>query len=209
MQTQTINYVETEIGANISQRLLTELGYNVSGSYFPKITLALFKGIAECQAIFANVNHPTAIVVEDLNGSFLMGAKLEYIANVDEPSNPGNWAVSWTFNEKDLEGIDNIHKLHDSQCEMQLNNVAFRDFSMQFDDSVAMFQIYFAIIKTILHWLEENVKEDIAIELVLENGFTARAEIENGVVLKSITPEGELKEKIKNDAVSAMASGIK
>ena len=93
-------FKETSISEDFS-RALAQQCFLLGPSHTPRIATVLFHGVSTCLGAMKNTTIPKAIVFRSLDSSFLAGAKVEYIANSDDPSNPsaGRWDYTWTFDE--------------------------------------------------------------------------------------------------------------
>lgn len=189
---------ETSI-AHIWQELLEKDMLCTDESYGIKTAYTLFTGATALLSAKKNQAKPTAFIIDELNGNFVMGAVVEYHAGKDK-KDPGNWSYAWTFNKSDIPENAEVFHIYDGMG------------SQMFFDSVAMNKYNFTMLsecivptitgmaKTISKWLDDNVNENDIVGVELDGVFQARVAVEGGEVVKSIEVIGDTKAMIKNDA---------
>ena len=70
---------------------------------------------------------------------------------------------------------------------------------MKFSDDGVGIMMFNLILDGISQWLDENAVDGDERSLVSTGVMEAACAVENGVVTKSLTPQGEIKELIKGD----------
>lgn len=144
---------------------------------------------------------PVSLVIEDLKGNFLMAGIVEYHPNEEDASKPGNWSYVMTFDEKDVENTT-IYKSNDSHFQRYVANALYTMYNASFTDNNSLGHLQQCVIvfaTSLIEWLNNNAEAEDR-ELVFEKYFIARTGVEDGTIIKSITPDEETKIFIKGDA---------
>ena len=169
-----------------------------------------FAAIANFLAKVKSTDHPVGLLLEDENGNFQFGAKVEYFPNANEDM-PGNWGFSFTFNNEDMNNCQLYHSNSKESKEITLDiaehQYAFlfqadvNDKNVEETKRILISSIIECAVKTVKQWIDENsisidpVTTEIRGKVILDAMLD-----ENGIKVGSITPSGELKNIIKNDA---------
>lgn len=194
-------FKETNILEDFSKALAQQC-FLIGPSHTPRIATVLFHGVSSCLGDMKNTTIPKAIVFRALDHSFLAGAKVEYIANVDDPTNPaaGRWDYTWTFVEDDLKGCDCVEVANNSLVTTYFISSGISLYNMKFAGPDLCALMMTMMIEFIINWLKENATESETAVLTLEGVFNASAVVENGKIVMGIVPDGEMKVLIKNDS---------
>ena len=192
---------ETNILEDYS-RALAQQCFLIGPSHTPRIATVLFHGVSTCLGAMKNINIPKAIVFRSLDHSFLAGAKVEYIANRDDPSNPsaGRWDYTWTFYEEDLKGCDCVEVANNSLVSTYFVSSGITLYNMRFAGQDLCVLMMIMMVEMIINWLKENASESEPAILTLDGVFKATATVENGKIVMGIVPDGEMKVLIKDDS---------
>ena len=145
-----------------------------------------------------------ALVLTDVNGVFRFAGIVEYHENETNKDEPGNWSYVLTFNEEDLESICKKREVKkylfsDDAFKNVLDKVAYDIGSVQFEHSRYMYDACLLCVDTLLGILDKEAKENEVVDIEMPGYFTASVEIEGGVKIFSIVPDGAMKELIKGD----------
>ena len=183
-------------------KTLAQQCFLIGPSHTPRIATVLFHGVSSCLGSMKNPTIPKAVVFRSLDHSFLAGAKVEYIANADDPSNPaaGRWDYTWTFYEDDLKGCDCIEVANNSLVSTYFISSAITLYNMRFAGQDLCVLMMTMMVEMIINWLKENATESEPAILTLDGAFKATATVENGKVVMGIVPDGEMKVLIKDDS---------
>lgn len=194
-------FKETNIPEDFSRALASQ-SFLIGPSHTPRIATVLFHGVSRCLGSMKNTTIPKAVVFRSLDSSFLAGAKVEYIANADDPSNPsaGRWDYTWTFYEEDLKGCDCIDVSSNALVSTFFISSASDLYNMRFAGQDVCVLMMVMMIEMIINWLKENVSESEPMMMTLDGVFKATAAVENGKITMGIVPDGEMKVLIKDDS---------
>ena len=145
-----------------------------------------------------------ALVLTDVTGNFKFAGIVEYHENKDNPDEPGNWSYVMTFDPKTL---DNIEKnkglkklLYTSDAFKAIfDKVAYDVASIQFQHDTYMYDACLIVVDTLLQILDREAKENEVVDIELPGYFTASVSVEDGEKIFAITPDGHMKQIIKDD----------
>ena len=167
----------------------------------PIIATTLFHGVSCCLGGIKNVSIPKAIAFRLIDGTFLAGAKVEFIKNEADPTNPaaGRWDYIWTTFEEDLEGADIIEAQSNSMVPTYFYESASQLYEMKFQDPSSTMYMTTLLLEMIIQWARDNAKENDPAVLTLPGVFKITGEVEDGEVVIGINPDGEMKVLIKDD----------
>lgn len=145
-----------------------------------------------------------ALVLTDVNGVFRFAGIVEYHENETNKDEPGNWSYVLTFNEEDLESVckkRNVKKFlfGDDAFKNILDKVSYDIGSITFEHSRFMYDACLLCVDTLIGILDKEAKEDEVVDVEMPGYFTASVEVEGGVKIFSIVPDGAMKELIKGD----------
>ena len=145
-----------------------------------------------------------ALVLCDVTGNFKFASIVEYHENKDNPDEPGNWSFVMTFDPKTLDNIEK-HKglkklLYSSDAfKAVFDKVAYDVAAIQFQHQTYMFDACLLVIDTLLQVLDREAKEGEIVDIELPGYFTASVSVEDGEKVFAITPDGHMKQIIKDD----------
>ena len=193
-------FKETNILEDYSKALAQQC-FLIGPSHTYRIATVLFHGVSVCLGAMKSTTIPKAIVFRSIDHSFIAGAKVEYIANIDDPTNPaaGRWDYTWTFFEDDLKGCDCVEVTNNSLVTSYFISSAISLFNMKFAGPDLCSLMMVMMVELIINWLKENATESEPAILTLEGVFKATAIVENGKIVMGIVPDGEMKVLIKDD----------
>lgn len=193
-------FKETNIPEDYSKSLAQQ-SFLLGPSVVSKVATTLFHGVSTCLGTMKNTSVPKAVIFRSLDHSFLAGAKVEYIQNVDDPSNPsaGRWDYTWTFYEEDLKGADCVEVANNSLVSSYFTSSGISLYNMRFNAQDLCIAMMTMMIEMIINWLKENASEADPAILVLDGAFKATATVVDGKIEMGIIPDGEMKVLIKDD----------
>ena len=195
-------FKETTIPETVSKASTTN-GYAAGAPHIYRVATVLFHGISSCLGSIKNTTVPKAIIFKNIDGSFLAGAKVEYVPNEDDPSNPaaGRWDYTWTFYEEDLKGAECIDATVNTLIGTCLTSSALSLYNMRYESVPCAILLSVIVLETIKGWLTENAQESEDTILVLDGVFKASSRVVDGKIEMGIVPSGEMKVLIKNDSM--------
>jgi hypothetical protein len=118
----------------------------------------------------------------------------------DNKENPGNWTLTWTFNEEDLPANTNKLDLQNDNTHPYFRVAAGEKYGIKFYDRSALVILMTVAAEQLYKWLDENAKEGSIIDIELESVFTASVEVVDGNKVFAVEPAGEIKTLIKDDS---------
>lgn len=194
-------FKETSIPEDLV-KILTRQNFMCGPQHIYKIATVLFHGVSSCLGAMKTTAMPKAIVFRSMDHSFLAGAKVEFIPNTDDPTNPsaGRWDYTWTFYENDLNGADIIDVATNNLVSTCFASSAVTLYNMKFAGQDLCILIMTTLVEIIINWLKENTTEAEPAVLTLDGVFKATASVVNGKIEMGIIPDGEMKVLIKDDS---------
>ena len=151
----------------------------------------------------SKADEAVALVLSDVSGNFKFAGIVEYHENKDNPDEPGNWSYVMTFDPKTLDTIEKnkgLKKLlYGETFNGVFDKVAYDIAGIQFQHSSYMFDACSLVIDTLLQVLDREAKEGEVVDIELPGYFTASVSIEDGEKVFAITPDGHMKQIIKDD----------
>lgn len=183
------------------------IGYTFSDDNRPELIVKAF--FAASAAYLSKVkvskaDEAVALVLTDVAGNFKFAGIVEYHENKDNPDEPGNWSYVMTFDPKTLDNIEK-HKglkklLYSSDTFLAVyDKVAYDVAAIQFQHQTYMFDACLLVIDTLLQVLDREAKDGEIIDIELPGYFTASVSVEDGEKVFAITPDGHMKQVIKDD----------
>lgn len=163
----------------------------------------IFSAIADTLKFNQNKDvEKTGFVLKDDKGNFKLGAIMTFRKPEDgSEEDTGNWFLELTFDEDDMDGIENIIDNHNDifiRCATQdAYDIAYG----RFKSVDMMYTMFIRAIDTLVAFLDQNASETEEVEVNLRGVFTATVGVEDGVKVFAITPGEIIKQLIKNDSV--------
>ena len=191
---------DTSFPENYSRGLYDEFNYDLNATYTGMIADVVFSSIASVLSAMKSMDHPTAFIVDKTSNVFVAAAVAQYFPNEEDPKKPGNWSLTFTFNENDIPENATTFRLTDSQIHSHFRSIAADKYHFQFStpESIIIMPSYF--FAQLYKWLDENAKEGEEVCIEYEGVFQARVAVEGGEKVFAIEPDGEIKVLIKDDA---------
>lgn len=188
---------ESQIPAHLVQTVLTKCGFDIDETIALNYTTCIFMAINKFMKLKKSKTEPVALEVKSLNGEFLLGACVRYHENED-PEMPGNWSYEYTFIEDDLKDVSSRFLATDSLFGSILSSVMIDNFGYVWNIDIGLgSKLTIEAINVIKAFLDSNVTESEEVELEHSDLFIARAAVEGGEKVMSITPAEKAKIEIK------------
>ena len=145
-----------------------------------------------------------ALVLTDISGNFKFAAIVEYHENNDNPDEPGNWSYVMTFDAATLDNIEKsktVKKLLYSSDAFKgvFDKVSYDIAGIQFQHQQYMFDACELVVDTLVQVLDREAKDGEIVDIELPGYFTASVSVEDGDKIFAITPDGHMKQIIKDD----------
>lgn len=185
---------ESALLGNVSRTLEAE-GFILDAPFVP----AVLESIIESSSDFlrrVKSKDKTALVYKDIKGNFIVAAVLEYNENPEEGQD--NYNYYWTFDAADIEDA----KTYDS-TEARVQSLFATRISETHSlrpETQHLVIMQEKLLVGLSDYLQENAKEGEEFQLEDEGYFLASVGVENGVIVKSLLPDGPMKTLIKDDA---------
>ncbi len=183
------------------------MGYTFGDDDRPeRITKAFFASVSYflSKQKVKKQDEATALILTDVAGNFKFAAIVQYHENEENPDEPGNWSYVMSFDPKSVENVEktkSVKKLLFSSTEFTsiFDKVGYDVAAIQFNHSNYIFDACLLVVDTLLQVLDREAKEDEVVEIELPGYFTAAVAVEDGEKVYSLTPDGHMKEIIKDD----------
>ena len=183
---------------NWSDKLYQEHQFNMDGAHFDKCAYTAFVATTDLLNKVKTKEKPNSLIFEKLNNVFLCAATVEFIPG--ENGEPGNWTLSWTFDENDLPANTNKIYFNDVRSFSYFKSASITKWGMNFKTDSNLVILILETLDQIKNWLDQNAKEGEEVSLEIPDICQARVIIENGVKIFSLEAEGPVKMGIKDDA---------
>lgn len=192
---------DTPIPKNYSTGLYHEKGYDLAADHTNKVLEVLVLGVTECLASLKSKEYPVAYTFTESNGEFIAAAIVQYFANEDDPTKPGNWNYSWTFDKEDLpEGNFREIPSNDIDRLSFFRAVGMTKYGMVFEQPDYAGDLFRYLLTVIKNYLNDNASEAEEKAVKYDGLIQFRVAVEDGEKVMSIEVDGEVKQIIKDDA---------
>lgn len=139
-----------------------------------------------------------ALAVDDYKGNMLMAAIVTHTPN-DDPSMPGNWSLSFTFDPEDIKEINPVMRTNEAYFHKVLAETTIDIMHCRYTNTAFQEDITKLCVINLKDCLDKNANPDDVYEIEVPDIFVARVAIEDGEVVKSIEPSSKLSQIIKGD----------
>lgn len=152
----------------------------------------------------SKADEAVALVLTDIAGNFKFAGIVEYHENTENPDEPGNWSYVMTFDSKTLENLEKNKSVKKLLCSSDafkavLDKVAYDVAAIQFQHQTYMYDACLLVVDTLLQVLDREAKDGEIVDIELPGYFTASVSVEDGEKVFAITPDGHMKQIIKDD----------
>lgn len=165
-----------------------------------RICEVLVAGAADFLALVKTKEEGVALTFDNIRNEMVMAGVVEYNDNADGEGQ-GNWNFYFTFNPKDIEG-----KKRYSTTATQVHGViarrAYEAYRMKFGNQQMIIDACTIFATLLREFLDTNAKDGEEFIVEHEGYFLATSAVEDGVVEKSVLPDGAMKRLIKDDAAT-------
>lgn len=191
------NLKETNIPMLVST-MASQKGMRVEPTDVEDVAKILFDGLATFLSLKKDRKAKTCIRVQNTDEPLLFAGIVEYIPN-DNEEQPGNWNFTITLDEADVDTCENNYDISDMVFAQSITQMALLQYHMQFSSYLDTHKLLIIMGKAILEFLDQNASETEAVELEVENFFTATVEVIDDEKVIGIVPGSEIKKRIKDD----------
>lgn len=190
--------IKNELSASLADKYCMMIpDHMIEGLY-----RCIFRSFAViCKYYQTKDKHTIGFALKDERGRFVIGTIMTYEAPESEDADDeGHYALSMTFNEKDMEGVDVFLDNYMDAYPTTLQSELFSGLSTHCANNSDLIRIAVEVIDSIKRFLDSNSNDSSEdVELVMQSIFTAGVGIENGEKIFSITPGYSIKQIVKND----------
>lgn len=182
-----------------SKALFEEKCFDLAPEHTDKMFDTLFTGAANLLKSVKSLEKPVAFVINELNGNMVAAAICQYFKN-DDANQPGNFSLVWTFDPADIPEGALVISLDDTKTHSFFIAAAGSKYGIKFKDASCIVNTLGYTMGQLKKWLDENAKEGQIVSVELDGIFQGRVEVQNGVKVFAVEPDGEIKNLIKDDA---------
>lgn len=182
-----------------SKALFEEKCFDLAPEHTDKMFDTLFTGAANLLKSVKSLEKPVAFVINELNGNMVAAAICQYFKN-DDANQPGNFSLVWTFDPADIPEGALVISLDDTKTHSFFIAAAGSKYGIKFKDASCIVNTLGYTMSQLKKWLDENAKEGQIVSVELDGIFQGRVEVQNGVKVFAVEPDGEIKNLIKDDA---------
>lgn len=168
-----------------------------------RITETIIAGTADFLALVKTKDEGVAVTFDNIKGEMIMAAVVEYNDNADGEGQ-GNWNFYFTFNPKDLEGKKR-YPVSATQIHSVYAKRAYESYRMRFTTASYITDCSVIFATLMREFLDTNAKDGEEFSVEHEGYFLGTSAVEDGVVEKSLLPDGAMKRLIKDDAATEVA----
>lgn len=191
---------DTNLPELYSKYLFDEKKDDLSPDHTDKMADVLFTGVANILSeAKKTADKPVVFTITKIDNSVIIACIVQYFENEDK-DNPGNWNMTWTFNESDIPADAIKIDLADVKSHSYFRGVAAEKYGMRFEDPDSIVDCMEVFAIALKQWLDINAKEGIETSVELEGIFQARSAVEGGEKVFAVTADPEIKLLIKDDA---------
>lgn len=210
---KSVSTVSQELIDSFIQQADASIGWKISEDSTQKCTRSFhlfFDAITNFLAKVKDTEVSTAISIEDDRGVFQFAALVKYYKNETSDDLPGNWAYTYTFNPDDIKTIDKVYSTSSNEFKDLGIVLGKSRYGLMFTvdnntDYVSTERELFSkimgcVARAIRNWVDENSVSSEPLSQEIPGKVIIEAMLENDQKVCSITPSGELKNIIKDDA---------
>lgn len=190
---------DSTLPQNYSKALFEEKCFDLAPEHTDKMFDVLFTGTANLLKSIKSLEKPIVFIINDLKGNMVAASICQYFKN-DDASKPGNFSLVWTFDPADIPEGALITSMDDTKTHSFFIAVAGSKYGIKFKDASCIVNTLGYTMVQLKKWLDENAKEGQIISVELDGVFQGRVEVQNGVKVFAVEPDGEIKNLIKDDA---------
>lgn len=191
---------DSSLPNNYARGLFDEYNANLGPEHTDKIANITFTATALVLNGYKSKTNPVALRYERADGSMVIAAIVQFFENTDDPDQPGNWNLVFTFDENDIAENTNVISMLNPLVHPYFRSVAGNKYSITFKTTQDIIDLPTYFFEQLRKWLDENTKEGEETSIECEGVFQARGAVEGGEKVFSVEPDGEIKVLIKDDA---------
>lgn len=190
-----VKFNETKIPEMVASEMMKYNGI-LGTSHVSKVVEVMVMGVSKLLGEFKDMSTPVGVVFKKTDGSFVAGAKVQFIPAQDGSTTGGNWSYIWSYNEDDIKDAKIIEI--DAKSFYVFNSVS-KKYHFRFPEMSLGIMLFTSILSNILAWLKDNYKENEIQAVELPGVLYSSVEVVDGELVYFIEPKGEAKVIIKDD----------
>lgn len=190
---------DTNLPAMYSKVLYEEKNADLAPEHTDKIIDVTFIATATFLNVVKKKNQPAALTFKSLDKTVVAAGIIQYFENSDKKK-PGNWNLTFTFDENDIPKDAQVYDLSDPQIHPYFRSTAGEKYHFSYTNPETLINLPVTVFEQIKKWLDENAKENEEVSIEQDGVFQARVAVEGGEKVFAIEPAGEIKVLIKDDA---------
>ena len=165
-----------------------------------RICEVIVAGASDFLALVKTKEEGVALTFDNIKNEMVMAGIVEYNDNADGEGQ-GNWNFYFTFNPKDIEGKKR-YSTTATQVDSVIARRAYESYRMKFGTQQMIIDACTIFATLLREFLDTNAKDGEEFIVEHEGYFLATSAVEDGVVEKSVLPDGAMKRLIKDDAAT-------
>ena len=185
---------ESMLLTNVSQVLKAEY-LNLEAVLVPDVLEAIIESSSDFLRM-TKTKGKTALVYKDLKGNFIVAAVVSYNENTEEGQD--NYNYFWTFDEEDIADATTYNST-EARVQSLLSTRLYETHGLRTNVSHISTMVE-KVLMGLSEYLQDNAKEGEEFQLEDEGYFVASVGVEDGIIVKSLLPDGPMKTLIKDDA---------
>lgn len=191
------------------KRIMDGLGFGWKDQLSIDTYKDFFQAVARYLGVKKNKDNPVVLELRDLNGGFHLAGIVQFLPQSEEGADEGSWALSFTFDESDIDKQWEIHNFaEDPEARTTFydttyanHGITWRFKELDANDEICegnAIQIICVLIDTLTDYMRLNVSIDP--ELTIGDMIAFKAEISGDKVYIGVTVGPILKQFCKADA---------
>lgn len=195
-----IELIKSTVPQNYETRMLNQHGLTCDASHTLRSFTMMIDSLVATAAVNKSKADKTAVMLKDKNNNFLSAAIITKHKGDGEATD--NYSVTFTFEEKDLEGCGYVVDLMDNYALATMVEEAMMSHNYSMKQNIWLVNMVTGMFQSLKHWGDSNVEETGVAELNLEGVFTFTTQVENGAKYYSLIPSETIKQRVKDDAAN-------
>lgn len=200
--TMSVDFEKSCIAGNFPVYTKQRWNIRISDIYVADLYRCIFNSCATLLKYQRSKSRPhIGLKLMDEDGSFIVGVILDFHEAEGDADDTGNWTLSFTFNESDMEGLDDVFDNFSDMFYTVMAQEIRSGLSANLYSNIDATRFSVAAFKVLQEQLDamSNNSDGRDVEIVMPGVFVASVGFEEGEKVFSITPGHNLKQQIKDD----------
>ena len=200
MSTKTIEFKDSSIADVFSAYIYDARNMFVPHDSVGDLYRVVFNTIATLLKYQRNKNKPN-IGFKLMNdaGEFKLGAILSFHAPEGETDDTGNWTLTFTFNEADMQGLDDVYDNYSDMFFTVANQEVQAAMNGGFATTEYCTYLFVSCIEVLQQQLDTLASGGEDVDITMPGIFMAGVGFEDGEKVYYVTPGHNIKQLIKDD----------